>query len=503
MTETPDNLTINERHELVELHELFRVLRDGVVLCDADLRIVRVNDAFLKMFNRSLRDLQGCVADDAFYLLSIFGSQTRFWRRLQETGRYEMSFRNPSGRRHFHITGTRIAMNGRGGYALVLHETTAQDAMHERALEAEKLKALAQVLSKMANQLNNPLQSVIGFADMLERNAGDPNWMDNVRVIQRESRRTAHTLKSLLLYSRRLRPEPARLNVNPFVESTVREWQSQSPSPRIELALSLPTESPQILGDAFQLEQVFRHLLNHAHQAVAIDRPAIGPAISVSVARAEDRIEFTVAHNGPALPRQKLRRIFEPDFQQPSESRETGLELAVCRDVVRAHGGRILCQSEAGVGTRFVFALPTPITNDTTLTARASLHSVPTTRVMVIDDEPSIGVLLREVLSVENYEPECFTSAREALRRLDEAQFDVILCDINMPEMNGKEFYRQLESRKPAQAERVVFATGDLLSDHPDLFHEGHRHDVLPKPFKLDQLLLAIQRKLRRAGAKN
>jgi len=488
--------------ELTELRELFCVLRDGVVLCDADLRIVRVNDAFLKMFHRTLRDLQGCAVDDTFYLLSIFGSQTRFWKRLRETGRYDLEFQAPSGRRHFHITGTRIVCNGRSGYALVLHETTAHNALRDRALQTEKLTALAQVLSKMANQLNNPLQSVIGFADMLARDTDDPRRLETVRLIQRESQRTAHTLKSLMLYSRRLRPEPVRLAVNTFVDTVVREWQSQAPAPRVEVAISLPSESPVVLADPFQLEQVLRHLLNHAHHAVATEPPADGPRFTVSVAHPPGLVEFSVAHNGTALPRHKLRRIFEPDFHQAPESRETGLELAVCRDVVRTHGGRIVCASVPGGETRFVFTLPAPSIVDTAFTTRPAAGATPLTRVMVIDDEPSIGVLLREALAVEHYQPECFTSAREALRRLDEASFDVILCDINMPEMNGKEFFRQLEQRKPKLAARVVFATGDLLSDHPDLFHAGHRHDVLPKPFKLDQLLHAIERKLRRAEVK-
>jgi signal transduction histidine kinase/ActR/RegA family two-component response regulator len=492
------------RHELADLRELFRVLRDGVVVCDNELRIVRANDAFLKMANRTLRDLQGCAAEDAFYRLSILGSRTRFWNRLRESGRYELKFRNPSGRRHFHFAGHRIVHNTHGGYALVLRETTADDSLEERFLQTEKLAALAQVLSKMANQLNNPLQSVIGFAEVLAARARDGHSLEEARIIQREGRRIAHTLKSLLLYSRKLKPEPAELSINPFVTGVASEWFEHAPSPSVKVDLDLPPLSPFVTVDAFQLEQVLRHLLNHAHQAVAAEPPQEGARFKLAITSGAGKVTVSLAHNGPALPRHKLRRIFEPDFHRPAESRDTGLELSVCRDVIRAHDGRIWCESEPGTGTRFVFELPARDAAAAGASAPADIVAVRAgARVMVIDDEPSIGVLLREVLAMADFEPESFTSARAALQRLAEAPFDVIVCDINMPGMNGKEFYRHLQAHQPALASRVVFATGDLVSDHPDLFHEGHTHDVLLKPFKFDQLLGVIRRKQRQGANVN
>jgi signal transduction histidine kinase/ActR/RegA family two-component response regulator len=476
--------------------ELIQSLPEGVALCDDALRVREANDAFLRICQRTLRDVQEQPADDLLYRLSILGSQTSFWARLRADGRQELDFRNPAGRRSFSLRGTRLSRVAGGGYVLILRETTARDAVQERRLQSEKVSALGQVLSKMANQLNNPFQSVIGFADLLARRVNDPEAVEAVRMIQREGKRTAHVLKSLMLYSRRVQPEPARLNVNPFLEGVVREWQSHAPTPAVHVAVTLPTLSPQVHADAFQIEQVLRHLLDHAHRALAADPPAGGPRITVTAAAAGSQVEFILAYNGKPVPPHELRGVFEPKFHLPADSRETGLELTVCRDVVEAHGGRLSCESGEGQDTVFTFRLPA-LEGPVTAMFRRDDGAACAGRVLVIDDEPAIGALLREALRVECYEPECFTSAKEALRRLDSASFDLIVCDLNMPEMNGKEFYRQLRQAKPEMASRVIFATGDLISDHPDLFPEGHPHDVLPKPFRLDQLFTTLERKRR------
>lgn len=476
--------------------ELIQSLPEGVALCDNLLRVREANETFLRICQRTLRDVQDQPADDLLYRLSILGSQTNFWARLRNDSRSELEFRNPAGRRSFSLRGTRLSRAAGGGYVLILRETTARDAVQERRLQSEKVSALGQVLSKMANQLNNPFQSVIGFADLLSRRVSDPEAQDAVRMIQREGKRTAHVLKSLMLYSRRVQPEPARLNVNPFLEGVVREWQSHAPTPLVPVSVTLPTISPRVNADAFQIEQVLRHLLDHAHRALSVDPPAAGARISVTAGAADGEVEFILAHNGKPVPPHELRGVFEPKFHLPADSRETGLELTVCRDVIEAHGGRLTCESGEGQDTVFTFRLPSLDGPGTALFTREE-SGASAGRVMVIDDEPSIGALLREALRVESYEPECFTSAKEALRRLDSASFDMIVCDLNMPEMSGKEFYRHLRQARPELATRVIFATGDLLSDHPDLFPEGHPHDVLPKPFRLDQLFATLERKRR------
>lgn len=485
------------RAEYQSTCELIQSLPEGVALCDESLRIQEVNDAFLRICQRSLRDVAGQEADDLLYRLSILGSQTPFWARLRESGRCELEFRNPAGRRSFWLCGNRLSREAGGGHVLLLRETTARHAVQERVQLSEKISALGQVLSKMANQLNNPFQSVIGFADLLAaRLSNDPEAMEAVRRIQREARRTAHVLKSLMLYSRRVQPEPARLSVNAFVSNVVREWQSHLPAPHVEVAVSLPTPSPEVRADAFQLEQVLRHVLDHAHRALCAEPPAAGPHLGLTVASRGGSVEFRVVHNGRAIPTHELAGIFEPKFNLPADSRETGLELTVCRDVIEAHGGRLTCESAEGRETVFTFRLPLLDSPGTALFERDEGARC-AGRVLVIDDEPSIGALLREALRVESYEPECFTSAREALRRLDSASFDMIVCDLNMPEMSGKEFFRHLRQIRPELASRVIFATGDLLSDHPDLFPEDHPHDVLPKPFRLDQLFASLERKRR------
>ncbi len=468
---------------------LFKLMPDGLIVCDENLEVQRVNTAFLKMVGRTLRNVLDCSVEDVFYRLSIFGSQTRFWESLRRHGRAEQKFRSTSGRRGFHIHAVRASVKEQPAYLVVLRETTHQDDLQEKVRQSDALLSLGQVLGRWANELNNPLQTVAGYAEVLLKHPGRAKSGKQLKLIHQASQRSARLVKSLLLQAHRLAPQFSELSANALVEDTVREWQNAWLPPTVRLQLEVLAQDARLLGDRFQLEQALQHLLHHARQALLSGPPAQGACIRVALHEVRDQVRLTLAHNGCALPSHRRQRIFEPSLATRNDSNETGLELCTCHHIVQLHGGRIGCESSSGAGTAFFIELPVlggslaavPLDSP-------ALHSSPG-RILIVDDEPAVGDLLQEILHSENIPADVAGDAGEALGLLEKKSYGLILCDLKMPGMSGKEFYFHLRKSRPALARRVLFTTGAVQAEHAELFPENHGHTVLLKPFKTEQLL--------------
>jgi signal transduction histidine kinase len=471
--------------------DLFQVVPDGLLLCHADLTIARANAAFLKMFKRMSRNIIGRPVEDTFYRLSIFGSQTRFWKMLTRYGRFEQKFRNPSGRRSFHIRAARVQFRGRPAYVINLAETTHQEALNERVLLSEKLDAVGKVIGSLAHQLNTPLQSVTGLSELLAANPDHPDRTAKLQLLHEETQRAARVMKTLLLYSHGQAPERQTLSLNRTIEEAVHDWHRHAHTDGVRLDLKLLEEDVQLQGDSFQFGHLLRSLLHHALKQAAHAPATRGPRIAVSLARLAHCVRLTIGHNGTGPFSLSAGQMFEPAFCRDPRGQETGLELALCRRIADQHGGRIWWENGTSGGASFFVELPSPA-----LARPAAPRAVETTktgaspgRLLIVDDEPNYGFLLRELLSTQNIQAEFTTDARDALLRLESDHFDWILCDLRMPKMSGEAFYSELNRTRPELANRVIFATGDMPSKYPSLFAGARRPEILIKPFRTEQLI--------------
>jgi signal transduction histidine kinase/CheY-like chemotaxis protein len=479
------------RRDRDDWHDLFQVVPDGLLLCHADLTIARANAAFLKMFKRVARDITGRPVEDTFYRLSIFGSQTRFWKMLTRYGRFEQKFRSPSGRRSFHIRAARVQFRGRPAYVINLAETTHQDALHERALLSEKLDAVSKVVGSLAHQLNTPLQSVTALSELLAINPDHPDRAAKLRLLHEETRCAARVMKTLLLYSHGQAPERQSLSLNRTVEHAVHDWHQHAHTDGLRLDLKLLDEDVQVQGDSFQISHLLRSLLQQALKQAAHAPAPRGPRIGVSLTRQTQAVRLTVGHNGTGPFSLRPGQMFEAAFGRDPRGQETGLELALCRRIADQHGGRIWWEPGASGGASFHVELPAPpvAPAPAPTAARAPGASPASGRLLIVDDEPNFGFLLRELLSAQNIQAEFTTDARDALLKLESDHFDWILCDLRMPKMSGEAFYAELSRTRPEMARRIIFATGDMPSKYPSLFQGARRPEILIKPFRTEQLL--------------
>jgi two-component system NtrC family sensor kinase len=254
---------------------------------------------------------------------------------------------------------------------------------------------------------------------------------------------------------------------------------------RIEPRLLVEPNLPLVDGSPNQLQQVFVNIINNAAQAIA----STGKNGTVEIrARAwPNGVAVEVTDDGPGIPEDLHQRIFEPFFTTKAAGEGTGLGLSICQGIIREHGGRISVKSSPGQGA--TFAIELPAAQEASVAAAPSPGAAgASARVLVIDDEPHILYYMRATLEAWGHKVETAGDGIEGLEQALAGGFDLIVTDVRMPRLSGREFFERLSAERPDIAARVVFATGDTVRDDTMAFLERTGRPFLNKPFKLAEL---------------
>ncbi len=238
---------------------------------------------------------------------------------------------------------------------MVAERTQQLERAQARLVQSEKLAALGELVAGVAHELNNPLTSVLGYAQLLE--AGELEGEDARRalgIILQEADRARRIVQNLLTFARQRAHERGPVDVNAAIEQTVALRRYELERAGITFVLDLAADLPAIEGDLFQLQQVFLNLINNAAQAMA----GSGGRIEIRTARAGDRVRIEVADTGPGIPPEHLHRIFDPFFTTKEVGQGTGLGLSISYAIIRDHGGEISAENRPEGGARFIIELP-------------------------------------------------------------------------------------------------------------------------------------------------
>jgi len=201
-----------------------------------------------------------------------------------------------------------------------------------------------------------------------------------------------------------------------------------------------------------------------------------------------DGVAIEVIDDGPGMSESLAAQVFEPFFTTKPEGEGTGLGLSISQGIVREHGGRIMLSTEEGRGSTFTVQLPLS-TRPPAPTPDAGVGtSTKRLRVLVVDDEPHILHYMHATLEAWGHVPVVALNGREALELADRERFDLVISDLRMPELGGRELYEELVRRHPGLAARLVFSTGDTVRGDTLAFLESLDRPYLHKPFSLAEL---------------
>ena len=369
-----------------------------------------------------------------------------------------------------------------------------------KLLQTEKMAALGQLVSGIAHELNNPLTSIMGYAQLLLSRRHHAERMADAEKIYREAERTSRLVKNLLLFARETRPERRPVQVNELVERTLALRSYELKLENIVVELDLAPDLPRTMADPHQLQQVFLNLLVNAEQAIQQARGS-GHIWIRTRSAGPDRLALEVSDDGPGIPPEVISRIFDPFFTTKPPGVGTGLGLSIAYGIVQEHGGEISVHSEPEVGTTFVVEFPTlreeevPVGDE--MPGRiAAPPTRPGRRILVVEDEPTVAQLVADVLREQGHLVDSVTDSQEGLARLAAKSYDLVICDLRMPRLDGQGFFWALvHSGNPAQ-HRILFITGDTLAPRTQEFLSKHEIPHLTKPFLVEELTLAVNQLL-------
>jgi signal transduction histidine kinase len=375
-------------------------------------------------------------------------------------------------------------------------EDQARDLYHQ-LLQAEKMAVLGQTISGVAHELNNPLGSILTWAERLSKKPASETIRQGLDTILHEAERAARIVRHLLTFARKRHTTRTMVDVNQVVRDTLAMRQHEQRLANVTLVDGLAAGLPQVFADPHQLQQVILNLVINAEQAM-VNAHGRGTLVVRSWQEIErDVVLVEFADDGPGVPDELLAKIFDPFFTTKEVGKGTGLGLTVAYAIVQEHGGRISAHSRPGAGAIFRLELPTAsVRAAQAIAAKApvELENVGGgAAVLVIEDEPALATAVAEGLSDAGFLVTRAADGEEGLARLRERTFDVIVCDLRMPRLDGPAFYRAIAANSPSLARRVIFVTGDVAGTEAERFLEDSGCRWLPKPFRLADLLRAAR----------
>ncbi len=383
--------------------------------------------------------------------------------------------------------------------------------LEQQVIQSEKMAAMGQLIAGVAHELNNPLTAILGISDLLREKPFASEEKRQLDLVHQQARRAADIVGNLLAFARPAKAQKVSLSMNEMAQRTLQLHEYSLRVNNIVVDFQADTKLPAVLGDSNQLMQVFLNLIVNAEQAIrsvkssGILRVRLGSRESMS----GKVVWVTFEDDGPGITPDALSKIFDPFFTTKRPGRGTGLGLSICLALVKEHGGTIEAQNSPSGGALFTVALPAqPAPQIATGQgvppegAAASAADLNGRRILVVDDEASIRELIEAGLSARGVSVECAESGEKALQlvaaaRMQQRPYDVILCDVKMPGLNGEQLFARLSAEPMATSgtflRRFIFMTGDLI----DQGTMGAVRDTgvrcVQKPFRVADLVTALK----------
>jgi PAS domain S-box-containing protein len=368
--------------------------------------------------------------------------------------------------------------------------------LYQQLLQAEKMAALGQTISGVAHELNNPLATILSWAERLAERSLDGNSRRGVDVILAESERAARIVRNLLTFARKRQSTRSMIDVNHVVRETLALRSYEQRLTNIEVVTALAAGLPQVFADAHQIQQVLLNLVINAEQAMVSANGRGSLVVRTFHDPERDAVVLDVTDDGPGISADMHGKIFDPFFTTKEVGQGTGLGLTVAYAIVQEHGGRIRVE-ERSQGASFLVELPVSDVGLTRKTPRAqgapSMKAVQGATVLLVEDERALAAAVSEALTDAGLKVDHAGDGEEALARVRQKNYDAVVCDLKMPRVDGMMLYRAMAAATPALARRVIFVTGDVAGTDAERFLEETGCRWLAKPFRLGDLLRAVR----------
>lgn len=361
------------------------------------------------------------------------------------------------------------------------------EAQRSRIAQIEKLSAMGSLLAGVAHELNNPLAILVAQATLLREKAPTGDIRQRAERIHAAAERAGRIVKSFLALAREKPPVRELSDLNQVIGNTLEMLAYGLRTAGIEVERQLDPAMPRLRIDSDMIGQVIANIVLNSQQVLMNHtRPRL---LTLRTQTGTDHATLEIGDNGPGVPAEVADRIFDPFFTTKPAGVGTGIGLAICKDIVQAHGGKLELVDNPGPGALFRITLP--LAAEDAADAANGADQAQGERILVVDDEVDVGESLGEILDALGHRVTVTASALRGLEMLKAEPFDRVFVDLRMPEISGHEFLRELQALQPAVAARSVLMTGDTVRG-PATLLGGVDVRVMEKPFSFEDIRAAL-----------
>jgi signal transduction histidine kinase/response regulator of citrate/malate metabolism len=516
-------------HEARRRQTVFESLSEGTVELSEGRRVLMTNQAFRDMVGMPEAGLLSLKLEELFpenkaVLQSLFDRLEKepgvasatcrcagreFGLKLHSfthrqapspaaTERHIMSTRSPS-----EAVSQTVQVNDtiNGGYTLLVEDITdrvraerEREHLRARLNQNEKMSAVGLFVSGAAHELNNPLTTVLGYAELLiaggEENA---NRRELMKIIS-GARRCKAILMDLMSFTRRTRPEMVVVDLALLLPEVALAYQGRLQEIGAELELAIDPDQPTIMADPAQLRQTFGLIIDNAVKALA-EAASMERKLTISSSAVDGTITIRFSDTGPGIPERALGRLFDPFFTTREVGQGQGLGLSVAYGIVLAHRGRVTATNKPSGGAEVTIQLPIQPPERTGPVERPAGAVAPRrSRILVVDDEAVVAELLSDILEAQEHHIDVAYNGREGLEKIRSCDYDAIILDLRMPDINGQQMYELMAREMPEKLDKLMFITADTVTADVERFLEEVKKPCLTKPFSVQDLLETVRR---------
>ena len=493
----------------------------GVYRAERNLRLLDVNPAMLELLGYDTRE--ELLALDLSLDVYADPSDHEWLVRMAQNGELddwvEVTWRRRDGELIDVRLSLRMVEDEDGGPTVfegIAEDVTERRRRDERLRRSERMASLGHMLAGVAHELNNPLAAISGFSQLLLRGNWPPEDRKALETIGREARRAERVVRDLLTFARQGNVTRSELvDLHGVIRHIVDTQRYALDTRGVRVIMTLAEQPVYVQGDTARLEQVVLNLVVNARQALEAmrgERAMVEVPLALRISTEIESDAFVVvkvSDNGAGISPSLLSRIWDPFFTTKEEGVGTGLGLSVVHSIVTEHAGVVDVHSELGRGTDFTVRLPLvgapeevdaiEVTGEVPVPVPvpAGGEGTPFGRaldILVVDDEAAIISFLTRFLTSRGHAVVGASDGMHALRIAEQFTFDVVVCDLHMPEMDGVELIRRMRTLPSCARTRYVLSSGDgqgspMMARADALGVDG----LLAKPYTIDRLVTVVE----------
>jgi len=488
---------------------LFEQAKEAIIITSTNnLQILEANPVAIRMFN--LQDKNARLTDllqpdemtkqknqTCHDWINWINRRQRFIIKTSPTQEYVLN-----------CTASLINLDQHQAILVIMHDITQQAVLEARLNQAEKMSALAKMLSSLALELNNPLAIISGYLELIINHyeITEPLKANLIKAFKECERASQLVSKFISVSQQQIDFKPISLN---SILKEVADPQKYATRPeQLEINLQLDETIPDIKGDYQSLLQAFTQIVKNALEAMAeIAQPG---KLNIKSYANGSSVKVEIEDNACGIPSDLANKIFEPFFTTKDIGKGEGLGLTIAYRIIKDHNGQIILKNPGQEGACFLIEFPNPVApNQQKDSTSSQIETIPehanftNAKILILDDEPSLADLLAQSLSLFGFSPVVCLKPLEALEHINKTKFDVIISDFYMPEMDGRQFYELATIHDPELKQRIILLTGDIINSNTKFFIEKNKCNYIVKPFQITQIEMKIKSILNQFGLRS